>query len=275
VSSKKRVAIIISASSDIGAAVAERWLEAGWAVYGTYRTRTAATDRLETLGMTAIACDLASAESVQVASAALTGAGTVWDVLIVCSGTQVPVGPFVANDFVEWERSIRVNFTGEMQVVHALMPSRRIAAPHGPCVLLFAGGGTNDAPPNYSAYIVSKIALMKMCELLDAEVADTRFVILGPGWVRTKIHNETLAAGTRAGSNFERTQTKLASDELTPMEQVVDCCDWIVASPREIVGGRNFSVVFDRWGTPELEAALASDRDMYKLRRNGNDSPAK
>ena len=141
----------------------------------------------------------------------------------------------------------------------------------GPCVLFFAGGGTNAATANYSAYTISKIALIKMCELLDAEIPDVRFTIVGPGWVRTKIHQATLEAGERAGDNYEKTNFLLNNDESTPMKYVLDCCDWLINSPREVVSGRNFSTVFDKWDTKELSEKLMSDSDMYKLRRYGNE----
>jgi NAD(P)-dependent dehydrogenase (short-subunit alcohol dehydrogenase family) len=138
-------------------------------------------------------------------------------------------------------------------------------------VLFFSGGGTNNATTYYSAYTVSKIALIKMCELLDAELPGCRFMILGPGWVKTKIHEATLRAGGRAGANYQRTIEKLGGSECTPMENVLDCCDWLIELPRNLVSGRNFSVVFDRWGEPELEKKLAAEPHMYKLRRFGND----
>jgi len=59
------------------------------------------------------------------------------------------------------------------------------------------------------------------------------------------------------------------------MEQVLDCCDWLANAPQELISGRNFSVVFDDWGTEELEKRLAEESDMYKLRRCGNDWLAK
>ena len=138
-------------------------------------------------------------------------------------------------------------------------------------MILFAGGGTNSATKYYSAYTISKIALIKMCELLSAEILDIRFSIVGPGWVKTKIHDATLTAGERAGKNYEKTKFKLQSDELTTMKDVLDCCDWLISSPRELISGRNFSTVFDKWGTEELFEALIRDSDMYKLRRHGNE----
>jgi len=52
---------------------------------------------------------------------------------------------------------------------------------------------------------------------------------------------------------------------------VLDCCDWLISSPKKIVSGRNFSVVFDMWGSKELEEKLEQEPDMYKLRRYQNE----
>ncbi len=266
-----RSAIIISASSDVGTAMSRRWLARGWNIFGTYRTKSQATDELLRAGVKLIHCDLADSASIGNARSDLRTFCPQWDVLVMCPGTQDPVGAFAECSFDEWEESVRVNFTSQMRIIHELLPSRRVNLPLGPCVLLFAGGGTNNAPVNYSAYVVSKIALIKMCELLDAEIPDTRFVMIGPGWVKTKIHESTLRAGERAGDNYQRTMDKLAGDECTSMDQVLDCCDWALDAPRELIGGRNFSVVFDMWGTEELDRKLAEEPNMYKLRRYGND----
>lgn len=267
----ERSVIVISASSDIGAAACRRWLARGWQVCGTYRTRAQAVEELERLGAVLVPCDLADIGSIREAGAALRRHGPAWDVLVLCPGTPEPVGCFRDTDFAQWEASIAVNFTSQLRLVHALLPVRRPAAERDPLVLFFAGGGTNNAVVNYSAYTVSKIALIKMCELLDAEIPDTRFAIVGPGWVKTKIHEATLRAGARAGTSYQRTLEKLSGDDCTPMERVLECCEWIISAPREVIGGRNISVVGDAWGTPELEQALRRDLNLYKLRRHGNE----
>ena len=55
------------------------------------------------------------------------------------------------------------------------------------------------------------------------------------------------------------------------MKDIIDCCNWIINSPRDIVSGRNFSVVFDQWKNEKLYNALKENKNMYKLRRSGND----
>jgi hypothetical protein len=55
------------------------------------------------------------------------------------------------------------------------------------------------------------------------------------------------------------------------METVLDHFEWLLNARRKVMGGRNFSTVFDKWGSQELEERLLRDTDMYKLRRFGND----
>ena len=270
-SEKEQTAIIIASSSDIGSAMARRWKKNAWNVFGTYRTKSPATNELAEIGVELIQCDLADDNSVKKACFELRNLCPVWDNLILSAGSQEPIGPLMSCDFDDWAGSIQVNFTNQLRIVKELLPTRNKNNILGPCVLFFAGGGTNNATVNYSAYTVSKISLIKMCELLDAEISDTRFVIVGPGWVKTKIHEATIKAGIRAGENYEKTQYKLSSNECTSLNEVLDCCDWLLHSPRDVVSGRNFSVVFDMWGTEELSQKLIEDLNMYKLRRHGND----
>jgi len=265
-------AVIISISSDIGYALGNRWKQAGMDVSGTFRTPSALVDDLNRSGIKTIHCDVANTKSVSDACDTLRSVADQWDYLVLCPGTQEPVGSFAKTDFAEWSKSIEFNFTSQLQFVHELLSARNKSGERPPVVLFFAGGGTNNATVNYSAYTISKIALIKMCELLDAEIPDVNFVILGPGWVKTKIHQATLDAGElAAGANYQKTIYKLASDECTPMDTVLDCCDWLVTEDRKVISGRNFSVVFDKWGSDPLIKKLIEDPHMYKLRRHGND----
>jgi len=45
----------------------------------------------------------------------------------------------------------------------------------------------------------------------------------------------------------------------------------VISQPKEVVGGRNFSVVNDKWGESKLNKELLKNENMYKLRRFGNE----
>ena len=268
---KKPKCIVISASSDIGLAICKHWVAKGWQVYGTYRTKSKSLKELGDLGVSLVHCDLKNKKSIKDACENMRKLCKKWDILFICSGTLEPIGPFLTSDFDKWEDAITINLTSQLRIVHELAVNRNINNKLEPCVLLFSGGGVNSATLNYSAYTVSKIALIKMSELLDAEIPDTRFFIAGPGWVKTKIHEETLSAGELAGGNYKITKSKLSSNECTSLDKILSCCDWLVNSSKQIAGGRNFSVVHDCWGSQDLSQELLKNTDMYKLRRLNND----
>jgi NAD(P)-dependent dehydrogenase (short-subunit alcohol dehydrogenase family) len=182
------------------------------------------------------------------------------------------MGPYFSCDVDAWEDSLRVNATGQLRALHALYPCRRPGLAH---VALLAGGGTNGPFPNYSAYCASKILLIKMCELLDAENEDLNVFILGPGWVRTKIHQQTLANPAGAGGNYQRTLAFLrSSDPGTSHDDIYRALVWCIEQGKAVAGGRNLSVVHDPWRRQGggLADWLRGDPHRFRLRRHGNDA---
>ncbi len=254
-------ALIVSASSDIGKALATSWHAKGWSLAGTYRSGPPETPGEWTH------CDLLDNQSVKQACAAL--GSRPWDTLVLAAGDLNPVGPFEAIDFDAWEQSLQINLLSQLRIVHALLPHRSKSTP--PTILFFAGGGTNNATTHYSSYTLSKIALIKMCELLDAEILDTRFVILGPGLVDTKIHSATYDAGPNlAGETYHKVLKRLEEGQCVPMDHVVECCNWLVTTPGRAISGRNFSAASDFAHPSSLLRELDSNFDTFKLRRHNN-----
>lgn len=263
--------IIISITSDIATAMALRWQKMGWNLCGTYCTQGENFSLLKNT-IPLVHCDLSDRNSLDTAVKNLTQHMPVWDFIIFATGSQEPIGPFSDTNIDEWMASIHINFLHQMYVLHQLLPYKNPDITEK-AVLFFAGGGTNNTVINYSAYTISKIALIKSCELLDSEIDDVKFSIIGPGWVKTKIHEATLKVGDKwAGHNFEKTKAKLQSDECVSVEQVINSFEWTLSQSKKVVGGRNFSTQFDQWGTAELADLLIKDVNMYKLRRNGNDT---
>ena len=146
-----RSAIIISASSDIGTAMCTRWGLSGWKVYGTYRTKSPAVKALTKIGIKLVHCDLSDVASIHDACSTLRKECSRWDVLVMCPGTQEPVGAFIDSSFDEWEKSLKVNFSSQLRIIHEMLPSRHVKAKLNPIVLLFAGGGTNNRLRGFSS----------------------------------------------------------------------------------------------------------------------------
>ena len=272
VSAATQAVFILGLSSDIGKELATRYLRNGYIVTGTYRNSQNIVDLIDVPGLHLFDCDVANRESVAALTRNLRVLGIQWNTFISCVGTMEPIGNFFTCDFNAWEQSVIVNSTAQLRVLHALYPYRRQnQVSH---VVFFAGGGTNSPFTNYSAYCVSKILLIKMCELLDDENMDLNVFIVGPGWVRTKIHKQTVDNPTDAGHSYERTIEFLESENHgTSYEDIYNCINWCIAGGRDIAGGRNFSVAHDPWRRvgKQLIEQLRGDLNKFKLRRFRNE----
>lgn len=271
--SNKKTAIILSISSDIGASIAHDWLNRGYNVIGTYRTTSNALRALQDRGALCLYCDLNDDISIDEITAEITEIlFKGWDVFVSAAGSQDPIGLFEFVNFTDWQKSVHANFLGQMRFLHGILAARNIESLHMPSAIFFAGPGTNNAPKRYSAYILSKIALIKAVELLDEEIVDTKFSIIGPGWVKTKTHDSTLHKyKEESGNNYALTCEKLAGSDCVPMDIVVACVNWAIEKDKKVLGGRNVSLVFDRWLEDELDQLLLNNESVYKLRRMGNE----
>jgi NAD(P)-dependent dehydrogenase (short-subunit alcohol dehydrogenase family) len=259
--------IVLAASSDIGAHLTERYLSSGAEVFGTYLTRTPRVLELEKAGAKLFPLDIKSGDQVASFAEQLRASGFSWNMLISAVGLLDPIGPFFSTNFDDWESSFVTNSTAQMRVLHAVHGMRNRDGLSK--VLFFAGGGTNGPFDNYSAYCLGKLALIKLTELLDSECPDLQVSIIGTGWVNTKIHHQTLAAGEAAGPNFDKTRQFMVNSGGVgaSLQTVAECVNWCLSAPRSAVGGRNFSLVHDQWRDPQFIEALIANPNTFKLRR--------
>ena len=256
--------IVISGSSDIGTSIINDLAKNNNEIVYTYNT-----NRIDNLkNIKAFKLDISSREDIK--KFATNNDLNNWDCLVILPAIQKPIGLFVESDSNEWAASVDLNFTNQMFAIRELIP-KRSKKTKIKSIMLWAGGGTNSAPKYYSAYTVSKIAQIKMTELLDEELEDVKVSIIGPGWVKTKIHEQTLNAEKLARENYHTTLEKFKTSKFNSMKDVVSCFKKIISLDKKTAGGRNFSVEHDQWKSDEFIKMLNADRNIYKLRRDFND----
>ncbi len=271
-----KVAVIVSITSDIGTALAKRYARDGYAIVGTYRSKKQLNELKGISGLHIFPCDISDKKSIAGFIRNFKALGLKWDVFISCPCDVFPICAFFGCDFDEWNDSIHVNAIEQLRVLHELHPFRNKGTIAD--VVFFAGGGVNNAVLNFSAYTISKITLIKMCEFLDFENKDLNIFAVGPGWTKTKTHDLVLKKLDKADEKYVKTLERMESGKWTSMDDIYGCIRWLCKKGRVVAGGRNFSVMSDKWKGEEsgkLEKELIGDPDMYKLRRHGNDWPSK
>ena len=260
-------ALIIGISSGIGSAIAKHWQSRGFKISGTFRNSSETITELSDKGANLFQLDLTCKDSVEQFVQDFRTSESTWDYLIVCPGTMLPIGQFENIDFDLWEKSFNINLISPLKVVQKMLQfGSKIK--QKPLITFIAGGGTNGAPKNFSSYIISKIALLKATEILDAELQDFRTMIFGPGWIKTKIHDEVLHSNDADPDAFKETERRISEDDFTPMQSVTSFMDWAIDQNKEVLAGRNFSSRDDPWGQKAFAKNLLKDKSLLKLRRH-------
>jgi len=256
--------IILGINADIGTNLANFFINDGYKVIGTYRKK-----KPKNIAKAEVfKCDITKKKDIKKFILALKQKKIKWDIIFSSVGTSEPISKFFDINFDNWRQSIDVNFISQLEVIHFLY---ELKSNNKNSIIFMAGGGTNNPFTNYSAYCVSKIALIKMCELIDDEYKNLNVFIIGPGFTKTKTHLETIRAGKKAGINFLRVKKfHKSSEQGTSFKKIYECILWGIKEGRKVVGGRNFSVVHDEWGSSRLKLKLLNDKDKYKLRRFKN-----
>ncbi len=110
-----------------------------------------------------------------------------------------------AADLIE---TIAINLLGTMLALRFALPRLRAC---GGRAVTFSGGGGTSPLPRYDAYAASKAAVVRLTENLAAS-GEIEINAVAPGFVATRMHDETLRAGPEAAgqSYYTRTQAVAA-----------------------------------------------------------------
>lgn len=268
----EKVVVIISITSDIGMALAKKYAKEGYIIIGTYRSTKLLSEIEGIKNCHLFFCDISDKKSIKQFIDEYKKLKKQWDIFISCPCNPLPLKEFFKSDFDEWSDSIHVNCIEQLRLLHHIYDFRKPNKISD--VVLFAGGGVNNAVLRFSAYTISKIMLIKMCEFIDAENKDINIFIVGPGWTMTKTHQFVLDHADEDDERRDKILDFLQKGQGTSLDDIHSCIKWLCKQGKEVVSGRNFSIVNDKWNgslSSNLAEELKRDPDMYKLRRHRND----
>lgn len=274
--------VITGASSGIGAAVSKALIEDGHRLFVCARREERLIELTQAGKLARFRkVDVADEGQVRKFAVEISQATDGLDAVICCAGAYGPIGAIARVDSGEWWRALQANLFGTFLTVKEFIPL--LAKRKGARIITFSGGGAFNPLPNYSAYAVSKAGIVRLTETLAEELKSLGIAVngLAPGFVRTEIHDATMAAGPElAGQAFyEMTQAKLREGSV-PVDVPVDCVRFLLSSAADGLTGKTLSASFDPWREPAFASAVeALNRsELYTMRRvntvNLPDDPA-
>lgn len=236
--------LITGTSRGIGFHLSKRFLELGYGVLGVSRSKTP----LEHPQFRQIYADLGTPEGIDALRHHITQSRVFG--LINNAGIHGPIGPFEENDFTYWVKAFQVNLFAAAALTQSCIPSLRKEQGF---VIFLSGGGSGFGRPNFSAYGVSKTAVVRFAEVLAKELAPDVFVYcMAPGPNRTRLLDEAIEGG-----------------EMVPPQDIVDfsspvkLCEFLSQNTDPRYSGKFIHVKDDyqNWTAPQLAP------DAYTLRR--------
>ena len=236
--------VITGTSRGIGHHLARCFLALGYRVVGISRSGTP----LEHPALTQIRADVGDLAQIAAIRDRLSDP-TICG-LINNAGIHGPIGPFESNDLGKWVATFYVNLFGGAALSQACKPSLRR---NKGFIIFLAGGGSAFPRPNFSAYGVSKTAVVRLSEVLARELhPDVLVYCVAPGPTRPQLLEEAIQGG-----------------EVVPEAEIVDpsfaerLCVFLANNRDPRYSGKFIHVKdrYQQWGDAELASGA------YTLRR--------
>jgi NAD(P)-dependent dehydrogenase (short-subunit alcohol dehydrogenase family) len=184
----KKVALVTGASSGIGLAVAKRFLEAGYTVYGTSRKPVEAA----AFPFSMLVLDVNSEASVAAAVQTLLQREGRLDVLVNNAGFTVAPAAAEESSLAQAQAIFDTNFFGLIRTTLAVLPQMQ---QQGQGRIINIGSVLGFLPAAYGAlYVASKHAVAGYSQSLDHQVRTQgiRVLVVEPAYTQSEIANNAL-----------------------------------------------------------------------------------
>jgi NAD(P)-dependent dehydrogenase (short-subunit alcohol dehydrogenase family) len=269
---QKQVAIITGAGRGIGKVIALAYAHEGADMVLVSRTLSEVEEtatQIRAMGRHALALkvDVSNKDAVEkMVRLALQEFGRI-DILVNNAGILGPVGPLIENDSDEWIETVKVNLLGVFLCCKAVAPLM-IKQGKGKIINL-SGGGAASSRPFFSAYAASKTAIVRLTEILAAELKEFNVQVnaIAPGAVNTSIHNQVLSAGERLGESVLAEARKVKKTGGTPPDVPAALAVFLASDESGGLTGKLISAVWDNWKELGKQADRVNSSDLYTLRR--------
>lgn len=261
-----RRVLVTGGSMGIGRAVSQELARAGARVLVAARGPDAVRETVDALpgqGHRGLTLDVADAASWRQAMPELDGEGALGG-LVCAAGVLGPIGPLPEVSAESAVDAIAINLVGTMLALHFTLPLLQRSSGRA---VTFSGGGATAALPRYDAYAASKAGVVRLTENVAAMGA-IEINSVAPGFVVTRMHEETLRAGPQAaGAGYHARTAEQVQSGGFPVEQAAELVCFLLSDKARGISGRLISAQWDPWREEEWLARVRSDPDLARLRR--------
>jgi NAD(P)-dependent dehydrogenase (short-subunit alcohol dehydrogenase family) len=265
--------LITGGSMGIGYAAAEACLKANGRVVICARNSEdidKALSQLRAIGsgqVVGVSADVTQHDQVEAALDKVESSFGVLNAVIHAAGIYGPIGALTEVDPEAWFNAIRINLFGSFLV--ARQSCLRLQKTGGR-IALFSGGGAATPFPNYTAYACGKVGVVRFTETIAQEMAPFKIQIncIAPGFVITRLHQQTLEAGANlAGEKFlENTKAQIEKGGV-PASVGGNAAAFLISDRADGITGKFVAAPYDGWQNWVDHLEELKTTDIFTLRR--------
>ena len=270
--------VLTGSSTGIGRAIAERLLARGDQVWGIARSNQSDFAARHAGRFRFSRSDVAQWSDVERAAAEVSAGWTHVDALITAAGIQGEIGRALTANPTRWSDTVRANLDGTFFSIRAFAAALS-RAPRRAKIICFSGGGATKPRARFSAYGVSKTAVVRLVETVAEEERGQKLDInaIAPGAINTRLTDEVLGLGPEivGEAEFAAAQKVKVSTASTPasddagavLAKALGLIEWLLSEASDGVTGRLLAAPWDPWATLGQHVAELAKSDIYTLRR--------
>ncbi len=261
--------VVTGSSTGIGRALVLRLISEGHTVWGLARSDQSDLVASQAGAFQSSRCDVGLWADVERAASEVSAAWKSIDALVCCAGSQGEVGPAVRANPGRWSATVTANLDGTFYSIrgfHGLL----IRAQRRAKIVCFSGGGATKSRPNFSAYGVSKAAIVRLVETIADEERDAPLDInaIAPGAIATRLTDEVIALGPDiAGAAEFESALKQKGGGGASLERALDLVEWLMSPKSDGITGKLLSAPWDPWQALGQHVTALARSDVYTLRR--------
>ena len=191
------------------------------------------------------------------------------DILINTMGEQGEINNFFKLNLNNFIKTFNVNFFSYVYLFKNIYPL--IKKNKNLLIILFSGGGVTSLRSNFSPYILSKIALVKLVEILAEEIKNKNIRInaISPGIIKSKMTQKNLKVKKYLINKKEllnlKKQIKYSDESLN---KVYNLIEFLFSKNGKSISGKLISSRWDnfkKWN--KLNIKKIKKNDIFTLRR--------
>ena len=180
------------------------------------------------------------------------------NVLINSAADIGPIGLFHKNNFESWRNNVNINLINTAFLIKEIIP---IFIKKKSSIINISGGGASKYREYFSAYSISKTAIVRLTENLSKEYADTNmnFFALAPGVMKTKMYFKTHL------KKYIKNYSKKIS--FTDPADSYELIKVLINEKSNKLSGKLFSVKWDKWQNFKYLKKIKKNHELLTLRR--------